>query len=98
MSDVTGTEYTVISHMREGYLVHKVGCRDIARAERQGYINQKWNVTVADGEDIARAVALDMECGQAEDNDMTPDEYVDMWGLDGRVFPCCLTAKQGVSV
>ena len=34
MNDVTGTEYTVISHMREGYLVHKVGCRDIARAER----------------------------------------------------------------
>ena len=83
------TEYTVISHMAEGYLVHKIGCRDIARTERQGYVNQTWNFEVTDGEDIARAAALDMECGQASDNGMTSDEYVDMYGLDGRVFPCC---------
>ncbi len=83
------TEYTVVDHAIQGYLVHKVGCRDIVRAERMGLVRRTFNFIHTDGEDIARAAALDIECGQAEDNDMTPDEYVDKWGLDGRVLPCC---------
>ena len=90
MNDLT--EYTVVDLMGD-YDIHKVGCRDIARNERKGLVARKWNLEVPDGEDIARAAALDMECGQASDNNMTPEEYVDHFGYDVRVFPCCKEAK-----
>ena len=85
------TEYTVVDLMGD-YDIHKVGCRDIARNERKGLVTRKWNIEVPNGEDIARAAALDMECGQADDNNMTPDEYVDAFGYDVRVYPCCKAA------
>ena len=87
------TEYTVVD-LAGDYDIHKVGCRDIARNERKGLVTRKWNIEVPNGEDIARAAALDMECGQADDHDMTPEEYVDEFCLayDVRVYPCCKAA------
>ena len=88
------TEYTVVDLMGD-YHVHKVGCRDIARTQRKGLVARTFNFPVADGEDIGRAAALDMECGQASDNDMTSEEYVDQFCLayEFRVFPCTKEVK-----
>ena len=89
------TEYTVVSHMEQDYCLHKVGCRDIARAERQGLVNQTYNITVTDGDDLVQAVDLDLAaCGISSDYGMTPEEYVAAGHSFGaRVFPCTKEVK-----
>jgi hypothetical protein len=89
------TEYTVVNHMEQDYCLHKVGCRDITRAERQGLVNQTYNITVTDGDDLVRAVDLDLfACGISSDHGMTPEEYADAGNSFGaRVFPCTKEVK-----
>jgi len=89
------TEYTVVNHMEYDYGVHKVGCRDITRAVRQGLVNQTYNITVVNGTDLVRAVDIDLlESGIASDYGMTAEEAADAGHSFGaRIFPCCSEAK-----
>ena len=88
------TEYTVVNHSRDGYRVHKVGCRDIEREIRRGEVNQTYNITVTDGDDLVRAVDIDLAAsGIASDYGQTPEEWADENSYEARVLPCTKVAK-----
>jgi len=88
------TTYAVVDHSRDGFRVHKVGCRDIERGIRRGEVNAVWSLTVEDGVDLVRAVDIDIaESGIASDHGQTPEEWADDNSYGATVLPCCKEAK-----
>mgnify|MGYP003137063305 CR=1 FL=1 len=90
----TTTTYTVVNHIQKDMCLHKVGCRDIERGIRRGEVNQTYNITVTDGDDLVRAVDIDLAAsGIASDYGQTPEEWADENSYGATIFPCCEEAK-----
>ena len=94
------TEYTVVNHMPStDYCLHKVGCRDIAAGRfNKDEVSQTYNITVTDGDDLVRAVDLDLfaASGISDDYGHDPRRIRRCRRTvlrSARVFPCTKEAK-----
>ena len=69
----------ITNDMQRDFEVHADGCRDVARRDRQGYLNNFWYLVIPAGADVETAAAADVY----EDLHPVHDGH---WPV--RVLPC----------
>ena len=79
---------TVLNHSRDGIVVHKPGCADIAKQVRRREVNSDWPVDVPDGTEVATAVADNLNASFGWPYDGDPDEPAPWAARNIRVLPC----------